>query len=436
MQVATERLAVAGGPGASMGERVAAGPDDHVSGPGTDQRESDAKAYRDTLRDIEPKLKDLPKESPKDSKLAVIYKKIKDLDQRMRGFAAMGVFSKAKTLVHQLQIELENYRVEKAGVAVKEFFAEPGRFKAKVLYDEGLKKLRPELQKAEKVNWANQEMHDMEREFSAKKTEMESAATQGDYPQALKHLNALAVLVDTYNRSRPRDLQWINFTLDELSNEIFAKFLRASAKLKEAAEAYQKAIDAHQKALKDAATADALKEQLLIGAFFAAFGGAVGGQLGDVLNNALNQNGKRFLFVASNDLAKFTARAAQQLGGSRSESVGRSISLGGSGVDLARNFQRELDLEGADLLERVNEVIRLVKNKKSVEIVFEDPTTKLTSDPFLKVLQKLPSKGAAGWQQAFRAKYGALGLISTPINLSPSGKSLRGKCPVYDLTRN
>lgn len=242
-------------------------------------------------------------------------------------------------------------------------------------------------------------------ELIARKAEVDEAVAQNDYDTAQTLLEDVDVALQDYQeelRKEPRNCDWINATATALMAGIMRHYMQAQSKIDRAAQAYDEALAAHKKAVEAVDAKKQLVEDLLVGIFFAGLGGAVGGAVGGGMKSAVEEAfGKAAasgaIIDATKDIAKFTTRSLQQLGGSPGDPTAVSGNFGGSGVELARNIGQAVNSQGEALLAEVEKLANLVRDnpeacdsKEGIRVE-GDPAAAMGSDPFLKVLGSIAS---------------------------------------------
>jgi hypothetical protein len=241
--------------------------------------------------------------------------------------------------------------------------------------------------------------------LKASKAEVDEAVAQNDYDTAQAALEDVDTALATYEeelRKQPRNCDWINATATALMAGIMRHYMQAQSKIDRAAQAYDEALAAHKAAVAARDAKKQLASDLLVGIFFAGLGGAVGGAVAGGMKSSVEAAfGKAAasgaILDATKDIAKFTTRSLQQLGGSPGDPTSVSGSFGGSGVELARNIGQAVNSQGEALLGEVEKLANMVRDnpeacdsKEGIRVE-GDPAASMGSDPFLKVLASIAS---------------------------------------------
>lgn len=248
-------------------------------------------------------------------------------------------------------------------------------------------------------------VQEKQQELADRKAEVDAAVAQNDYETAQSLLEDVDVALKAYEeelRKEPRNCDWINATATSLMAGIMRHYMQAQGKIDRAAQAYDDALAAHKAAVEAVDARKQLVADLLTGIFFAGLGGAVGGAVGGALKSSVEGAFKKAaesgaILDATKDIAKFTTRSLQQLGGSAGDPTSVSANFGANGVELARGVGQAVHAQGDALLAEVQKLANLVRDnpeacdsKEGIRVE-GDPAAAMDSDPFLAVLGTIAS---------------------------------------------
>lgn len=266
---------------------------------------------------------------------------------------------------------------------------------------------RERVQTAIEMEHEAPEVKALQTELAQQKQAVEAAATALDFVAGMEQLATLEHTMASFDeelRKVPRSCLWLVAAAGDLQAAITQKYLNASNKVLDAADAYDAALAEYKAAIDQVDSAKQLVADFLIGVFFAGLGGAAGGAVGARVTSALagplfkeitSAATKGAIVDATKDVAKFTTRFIQEFRGSPGDPAAGISGVGGSGVELTRNLMRALNKQGEALLQEVRRLNQLVmENEKTCAVgpiarVEGTPAQAIENDPLLQALGQI-----------------------------------------------
>ena len=250
-------------------------------------------------------------------------------------------------------------------------------------------------------------------DLAAKKKMLDDTVSKNDFETAQTQLADVQSSLDAYveelgksevNRDLVRDMAL------KLNIAINRRYMASSAKINNAATAYDKALTEHKAAIAKVTAGKQLAVDIAAGVFFAALGGFAGGAVavkvsGTVQKAFESKAVQGGVIDATKDTAKYLVRTAEKAKGKVDDPTAILTKVGGNGTELARSMGAAVNEQGAKLLGVIEHWVDvLIESDKAnpsggtVRVNLEEgnPYNSIVNDPFLAILD-----GICGTQADF-----------------------------------
>ena len=375
------------------------------------KEQAEAQSYYDAnYSGIEADLNEALAVSNSDSEVQKAFQPLSDTNSEMEVAVSNGDYKSAITPLDKIPELLTAFTT-----ALEEYEIRIQREQ----FESTLEQLKPTLDKALANECSPDASYDdiifaLHEKIVNKNTEMENAADSEDFEAAYKCLDELIPLVEEFHAEKAkieRTCDWINAVAVSLNASIDQKYLSASSKILAAADHYDDALKEFNAVHDSIDAKKKLVADVLAGVFFAALGGGVGAAIGGPLAKKFGEMGKDILVDATKKVVDYTGTLATALGGDKTNPLGSISSVGGNGVELARQVGQKINEQGIILKQEVQRLADLVADNSDKCIddgtlrVAGDPRDAMKSDPFLAVLGGISNANKQSFAKSLWAEW-------------------------------